>query len=83
MGITLNPATPVERLYPALDDVDVVLIMSVVPGFSGQKFMAEVLPKAREVKKRLRADQRLEMDGGLNGETIGQAVDVGVIVGRL
>ena len=54
VGITLRPATPVETILPALDLVDVVLVMSVVPGFSGQKFMPEVLPKAREVKKRLR-----------------------------
>src|SRR5215207_8790566 len=58
VGITLNPATPVERIWPALDWVDVVLVMSVVPGFSGQKFIPEVLPKAREVKRRLRPDQR-------------------------
>jgi ribulose-phosphate 3-epimerase len=78
VGITLNPATPVERIFPALDHVDVVLVMSVVPGFSGQKFMPEVLPKAREVKKRLRKDQRLAMDGGLHNETIRSARDVGV-----
>jgi ribulose-phosphate 3-epimerase len=78
VGITLNPATPVEKILPALDDVDVVLIMSVVPGFSGQKFMPEALPKAREVKKRLRKDQRLEMDGGLHLETIAAARDAGV-----
>jgi ribulose-phosphate 3-epimerase len=77
VGITLNPATPVERLYPALDQVDVVLIMSVVPGFSGQKFMPEVLSKVREVKKRLRPTQRLEIDGGVNPETIRQARDAG------
>ena len=78
VGITLNPATPVERLYPALDFVDVVLVMSVVPGFSGQKFMPEVLPKVRELKKRLRKDQRLEIDGGVNAETIGLAKEAGV-----
>jgi len=78
VGITLNPATPVEKILPALDDVDVVLIMSVVPGFSGQKFMPEALPKAREVKKRLRKNQRLEMDGGLHLETIAAARDAGV-----
>jgi ribulose-phosphate 3-epimerase len=78
VGITLNPATPVERLWPALDWVDVVLVMSVVPGFSGQKFMPEVLPKARAVRQRLRPDQRLEIDGGINAETIGQAVEAGV-----
>jgi ribulose-phosphate 3-epimerase len=78
VGITLRPATPVETILPALDDVDVVLIMSVVPGFSGQKFMPEVLPKAREVKKRLRANQRLEIDGGIHAGTIEQAREAGV-----
>jgi ribulose-phosphate 3-epimerase len=78
LGVTLNPATPVERLYPALDEVDHVLIMSVVPGFSGQKFMPQVLPKADAVKKRLRPNQRLEIDGGINVQTIRQAKDAGV-----
>jgi ribulose-phosphate 3-epimerase len=78
VGITLNPATPVERLWPALEWVDVVLVMSVVPGFSGQKFIPEALPKAREVKKRLRPNQRLEIDGGINAETIAAAAEAGV-----
>src|SRR3954471_8913032 len=73
VGITLNPATPVERIFPALDHVNLVLIMSVVPGFGGQKFMPEVLPKCEAVKKRLRSDQRLEIDGGINPDTIGAA----------
>jgi ribulose-phosphate 3-epimerase len=78
VGITLNPATPVESLWPAMDHVDVVLVMSVVPGFSGQRFMPEALPKVREVRKRLRADQRLEIDGGINSDTIRLARDEGV-----
>ena len=78
IGITLNPATPVERIWPALDYVDHVLVMSVVPGFSGQKFMPEVLSKCEAVKKRLRADQRLEIDGGIKPENIRQARDAGV-----
>ena len=78
VGITLNPATPVESMFPALEFVDVVLIMSVVPGFSGQKFMPEVLAKAREVKKRLSRSQRLEIDGGIHNETISAARDAGV-----
>jgi ribulose-phosphate 3-epimerase len=78
VGIVLNPATPVEAILPALDLVDLVLVMSVVPGFSGQKFMPEVLPKAKDIKKRLRPDQRLEMDGGLQSETIRAARDAGV-----
>ncbi len=78
VGITLNPATPVGRIIPALDWVDVVLIMSVVPGFSGQQFMPEVLRKAEAVKGRLRPDQRLEIDGGINPQTIRQAADAGI-----
>jgi len=78
VGITLRPATPAETIWPVLDHVDLVLIMSVVPGFSGQKFMPEVLPKAREVKKRLRPDQRMEIDGGINASTIAQAREAGV-----
>jgi ribulose-phosphate 3-epimerase len=78
VGITLNPATPVDRILPALDHVRVVLVMSVVPGFSGQKFMPEALPKCEAVKNRLRPDQRLEIDGGINPQTIGRAKDAGV-----
>jgi len=78
VGITLRPATPIKSIYPALDSVDLVLIMSVVPGFSGQKFMAEVLPKAVAVKKRLRENQRLEIDGGIKPENIRQAADAGI-----
>src|SRR5689334_19087710 len=70
VGVTLNPATAVEKILPALDLVDHVLVMSVVPGFSGQKFMPEVLPKCETVKKRLRPNQRLEIDGGINPLTI-------------
>lgn len=78
VGITLDPETPVELIYPALDYIDVVLVMSVKPGFSGQKFKPEVLGKAREIKKRLRKDQRLEIDGGINAETILPAREAGV-----
>ena len=78
VGITLNPATAVEEIYPAMEEVDHVLVMSVVPGFSGQKFMPEVLPKVRAAKKRMRADQRLEIDGGIHEQTIGAARDAGV-----
>jgi ribulose-phosphate 3-epimerase len=78
VGITLNPATAVESIYPALEFVDLVLVMSVVPGFSGQKFMPEVLGKAREVKRRLGKNQRMEMDGGLHVGTVEAARDAGV-----
>jgi len=78
VGITLNPATLVESIYPALEAVDMVLVMSVVPGFSGQSFMPEVLPKCEAVKKRLAPHQRLEIDGGIGPDTIRQARDAGV-----
>lgn len=78
VGITLNPATPIEAVFPALDHVDLVLVMSVVPGFSGQSFMPEVLPKAEAIKRRLRLDQRLEIDGGVNADTIRSCRDAGV-----
>jgi ribulose-phosphate 3-epimerase len=78
VGITLKPGTPIEAVYPALDHVDLVLIMSVEPGFGGQKFMAEQLAKARAVKPRLKPHQRLEIDGGINADTIGQARQAGI-----
>jgi ribulose-phosphate 3-epimerase len=78
VGIVLNPATAVERILPALDYVDVVLVMSVVPGFGGQQFMNEALPKAEAIKKRLHSQQRLEMDGGLNAQTVRSALNAGV-----
>lgn len=78
VGITLKPGTPLERIYPALEEVDLVLIMSVEPGFGGQSFMPEALPRAREIKKRLTKDQRLEMDGGLHNETVAAAREAGV-----
>jgi ribulose-phosphate 3-epimerase len=78
VGITLNPATPVESIYPALDEVDLVLIMSVVPGFSGQQFMPEVLPKAEQIRKRLGPGQRMQIDGGIKADNIRRARDAGV-----
>jgi ribulose-phosphate 3-epimerase len=78
VGITLKPATPVEAIWPAMDDVDVVLVMSVNPGFGGQAFMPEMLSKCEAIRKRLRPDQRMEIDGGIHNETIRQARDAGV-----
>ncbi|HVT88665.1 MAG TPA: ribulose-phosphate 3-epimerase [Tepidisphaeraceae bacterium] len=78
VGITLNPPTPVETIWPALELVDLVLVMSVMPGFGGQKFKPEVLPKVEQIKKRLRPNQRLEIDGGIDLETISSARKAGV-----
>jgi ribulose-phosphate 3-epimerase len=78
VGITLKPKTPVEAIFPALAVVDVVLIMSVEPGFSGQTFMPEMLSKVREVRRRLNPKQRLEIDGGMHRDTISLARAAGV-----
>ena len=78
VGITLKPVTPVEALWPVIDRVDLVLVMSVEPGFGGQQFMPEMLAKVRAIRKRLRPDQRLEIDGGIHAETIRLARDAGV-----
>lgn len=77
-GIVVNPPTPVEALEPYLDAADLVLIMSVNPGFSGQKFMPEMLDKARWVSEVVNRHTRVEMDGGLNPQTAPLAAAAGV-----
>jgi len=69
VGIALNPDTPVERVGDVLDEVDMVLVMSVFPGFGGQAFRPEVLPKVEWLRARGYAG-RIEMDGGLGIETL-------------
>lgn len=76
-GMVVNPYTPAEPLEPLLADLDLVLLMSVVPGRSGQSFMPRVLEKARWLKPRLPGKTRLEIDGGINAETAPQAVAAG------
>ncbi|MFH1379913.1 MAG: ribulose-phosphate 3-epimerase [bacterium] len=71
-GLSIKPKTPAKKLIPFLKKVDLVLVMSVEPGFSGQKFMPEVILKIEEIRKeidRLNKDIRLEVDGGINLET--------------
>jgi ribulose-phosphate 3-epimerase len=65
-------------VFPALEVVDVVLVMSVEPGFGGQKFMPDMLAKVRELRKRIGPHQRIEIDGGIHAQTIRQARDAGV-----
>ncbi len=69
VGVALNPDTPVERVAGVLDAVDLVLVMSVFPGFGGQRFMPEVLPKVTWLRERGYRGW-IEMDGGLNLETL-------------
>lgn len=64
-GLAINPPTPVERILPLLPLVDMALVMSVNPGFAGQRFIDAALDKARAVRAALRPDQRLQMDGGI------------------
>ena len=77
VGVSLNPTTPADRLASILADVDLVLVMSVWPGFGGQRFIADVLPKVEELASRLRPDQRLQIDGGIDPDTIGRAASAG------
>jgi ribulose-phosphate 3-epimerase len=80
-GVVLNPATPVQTLGEVLDLVDHVLVMSVNPGFGGQKFIPSTLEKVRKLAT-MRAAKglnfRIEIDGGIDLETIGSAVKAGV-----
>lgn len=76
-GLVLKPGTPVEALWPWLDRIDMVLVMTVEPGFGGQKFMPAMMDKVRAIKER--APQMLiEVDGGVNDATIPQCVEAGV-----
>jgi ribulose-phosphate 3-epimerase len=75
-SIALNPPTPVEAILPYLDEVDAVLVMSVMPGFGGQAFEPEVLSKVRAVRAAKPA-MRISIDGGINPETVGAAVAAG------
>jgi len=82
-GVALNPATPVQTLGEVLDIVDHVLVMSVNPGFGGQKFIPGALSKARKLVTMRNAkgvDFRIEMDGGIDLETVGDAARAGVEV---
>ena len=75
-GISINPDKPLSVLKPYLKDADIVLIMSVFAGFSGQKFIPSVLKKVRQLRK-LGFNKDIEIDGGINDETIKQAAKAG------
>ena len=82
-GVSLNPATPAKMLDYVLEDIDLVLVMSVNPGFGGQKFIASQLKKIEAIANRI-AKQSLkvdiEVDGGIDAETAPQAVSAGATV---
>jgi len=79
-GLVFNPATPLAHLDHVMDKVDLILIMSVNPGFGGQSFIASALPKIREARKRIAASGRdiwLEVDGGVKADNIEQVARAG------
>lgn len=82
-GVVLNPATPVELLRDVLPYLDLVLLMSVNPGFGGQKFIPQILDKTRRLRRMIDEggyDVLIEVDGGVNAETGPQLVDAGADV---
>ena len=79
-GLAFNPATPLEWLDYTLDKIDLVLLMSVNPGFGGQQFIPGVLPKIAEVSRRVRAsgrEVRIEVDGGIKADNIAAVARAG------
>ena len=79
-GLVLNPASPLSWLDHTLEKLDLVLLMSVNPGFGGQAFIPSVLPKIAEVGRRIKATGRpiwLEVDGGIKGDNIAQVAKAG------
>ncbi len=82
-GVSLNPATPAKALDYVLEEVDLVLVMSVNPGFGGQKFISSQLRKIEAIANRIakeNLDVHLEVDGGIDPETARQAVGAGANV---
>lgn len=82
-GVVLNPATPVVTIQHIIEDVDMVLLMTVNPGFGGQKFISSVLPKIAEVKQlsnQFNPHLEIEIDGGVNEETAKLCIEQGANV---
>ena len=80
-GVALNPGTPAEVVDPVIDDIDLILVMSVNPGFGGQSFIESQLRKIETLRQRIDASGRdiiLEVDGGLNPQTAPRAIAAGV-----
>lgn len=82
-GVSINPGTPVSMIENVMDMVDLVLVMSVNPGFGGQKFIPSALPKIKEIRKMIDNEGRpidLQVDGGINLETVESAIEAGANV---
>jgi len=79
-GLSLKPKTPAEKIIPYLDKIDLVLVMTVEPGFGGQSFMADMMPKTRTIRDaiiRLNKKIHLEVDGGIDGKSIFTVAEAG------
>lgn len=76
-GISVKPGTPVEVLAPYLDEVELVLVMTVEPGFGGQSFMEDMMPKLTWLREHCRPGTVLQVDGGINRKTIAAAAAAG------
>lgn len=82
-GIAIKPKTPAEAVKPYLDRVEMVLVMTVEPGFGGQKFMTDMMPKVTEIRhwiEEIGRDIDLQVDGGVNGETAKVCIQAGANV---
>ena len=82
-GLALKPGTPLERYLDVLPDFDTLLVMTVEPGFGGQEFLSEVLPKVRKARELVDTGHLrvlVEVDGGVNGDTIERAAEAGADV---
>ena len=80
-GLVIKPKTPAESVFEYLDKIDLVLIMTVEPGFGGQSFMADMMPKVKAIKeeaKRRGLDMPIEADGGIGAATIEQCAEAGI-----
>lgn len=79
VGIVIKPGTPVEELYPYVNEIDLVLIMTVEPGFSGQKFMPEMMSKVSALREKY-PTLNIQVDGGLSPDTVDAAASAGANV---
>jgi ribulose-phosphate 3-epimerase len=79
-GVSLNPASPLQLLEHVLDDLDMVLIMTVNPGFGGQEFITGMIPKIKRLREMIKnrgLDTQIEVDGGINPDTVGLVASAG------
>ncbi|XXM73480.1 ribulose-phosphate 3-epimerase [Lysinibacillus sphaericus] len=82
-GVVLNPATPAEWVKPVLQDIDMVLLMTVNPGFGGQSFIPSVVPKIKQIRswaEEVNPNLEIEVDGGINSETAAMCAEAGADV---